>query len=68
MQNGVFRFTSWWLLAFGAIFIAVGGFAVVITLHNLTGPTPIEVGNITTNSVLTEQNAVCVFKTGRFEL
>ncbi|XP_046642551.1 ectonucleoside triphosphate diphosphohydrolase 1-like isoform X4 [Daphnia pulicaria] len=44
MQNGVFRFTSWWLLAFGAIFIAVGGFAVVITLHNLTGPTPIEYG------------------------
>ena len=43
MQNGVFRFTSWWLLAFGSMFIAVGGCAVVVTLHNMTGSTPIEV-------------------------
>ena len=50
MQGGVFRFTSWWLLAFGAIFIAVGGCAVVITLHHLTGPTPIEVGNFNIHS------------------
>nr|CAH0109854.1 unnamed protein product [Daphnia galeata] len=42
MQNGVFRFTSWWLLAFGSMFIAVGGCAVVVTLHNMTGSTPIE--------------------------
>lgn len=44
MQNGMFRFTSWWLLALGSIFIAFGGFAIVVALHLLTGPTPIEYG------------------------
>ena len=31
------------MLAVGAILVALGGLAVVIVLHILTGPTPVEV-------------------------
>lgn len=39
----MFRFTNWWLLATGAILLAVVGFATVLSLHILKGPTPSEV-------------------------
>lgn len=40
-QSGIFRFTNWWILAIGALLVASAGFATVISLHVVKGPTPI---------------------------
>ena len=45
MQTRIFGFMNWWLLAVGAILLAVAGLTAVLTLHLVKGPTPFGVSS-----------------------